>query len=852
MITFHSEDHSASRSAEIMLSYLLGLDLPIPQVQECPYSQDVAGITFAVKVEDLTRGDSTKEEALRIHATRYDPSVLTMNEDYGIFQRKGTVGEILRKLIPVQKDGARSFSSLMFICWGQERFREALDTLFRLGVETIRSFKVQHGSSELFLGFIPNLKTPTVLSKFVFSSGIRVFYPVFSANYGVWMEWGWKCDFSAPIFYRVFQRSESETVFVLKEGNKIAIPAGISDFVPLLKFMELKYSIRSQTGQAEPREFKTPEFEYKLRLKRDSYRKYRKIELERLLQEEMEIREKIEWLRDIESVFQEETSYRAFFYPLSETVKDPIFPLEFIRHHSLSQLRKIKTFYGNLGTLSTGALVCGKDFIDRTPSAPFHISSRLYPRRGMVFQSNPHWMNKAGMRVMTPEGFDLFPYLEVDSDDRKAIVDTFLDNAVWGVTHDRMGAMKAMSDSSLRDLAEAVRQNPEKHIYFVFPRQDQHNPDWEDCPLEGAIIREEDFRDFDVKISNLGIHFAMDRSEREITEGEVHKTIVRNVTSRFDRCVSEIRDKVGESFQKERASIKEKIEAFDKDIEGKKEAVRTQGERIKELMDSAGKKEQLVVQYEKFLADVVSRYTSLVLRGAKDGGHFVSLIQIMLSEASKTFEAIVKESEQQTKDRLKAIEKTKTDVDEVAKKASDLLSKRAASFEAIEKLEDFQGKVLSEVKKENWNRLELRETIQDLWQIQTAFQGLESFLYQVENHVREAKGILRIEKTHAAAAAAQQRTTVSAGKLLDAAIAHLTKLKKNLDPDGLTEGGQPVHLPSQMEAHAHECLKVITESVDMIKKRRQWHKGKMLLHGSTLKYMEQLRARSSELLSKMN
>lgn len=839
-----------SRSPGILVQYLHEMGLTIPKLREFDLYRDTAGTSFALNLEDLAAAGFS-DEKIETCAAKYGDNLQHMAEG-SIFPNKGKMHEVTGKFVPSIKDGIRSYGQLMLLFKNRDVFEQALDTLFRLEVEHVRALKLRHGDIDEYLVWLRNLNSPTVLSRFLFSSGVRVFYPVIpGSNYGVWVQWGWRFDIHDQLIYRLFQNSETESVFVRSDGNRFVLGKGLSDFFPLIKFMELRYTPKCQTTVPELLSFDPPKLHYPLRLRRDTDRKNRKYEIDRLLQEEQEIRERIEWLRDIEEVFAKETTYRAYFYPLSLGSRDPVFPQAYLRRYPLHKLRQIQTFYGRIGSLGEGVLVCGTNFVqcraDRSPGDLFHISNHLYPRSGMIFQSNPHWMAKAGLRVMTPDGFDLFPYLEVDSDDHQALVEAFLEATVWGVLRSGTEARRDKSDEHLKSLEDAIRNEPKKFIYLIYPKEPAKTHSWEDedCPLEGSIISEESFRPFDVKTTNIGIHFSMDYKEREHFVNSIRETIVANVMERFDGSLKKMREALEARFQAERETVRQEIRELDNHVDESRKQIDNWRKSLEDGKKKVTSSEECLSRYNSFLESALSLYENIFVAQSKNVWESAQQLKAAVENAETFFKDISEDGKKTITQRIESFDEIEKEVKIVVSRTDDLLSRRNLAFKNVKTLENFTKKLSEKIASEKLGTLDLLENLKDHWKIEDAFAGLSTFLLHSSGVLEEARKLERRHQTLSASYA--ELPTVSRwfettlGRLQEAH--EKWRLRPQTDPAGL--------LASKVVEETGRCLDELEKCIDTLKSRGYLHGQRTSIGADAIQYLNQFRARLFGLQSKM-
>ena len=621
---------------------------------------------------------------------------------------------------------------------GSEYFRQALNMLFSLKIRALRTFKMVRGNKKEYLILVGDNHTPVILAYFNQASWADAFYPVYGSNFGVWVQWGRRYDFEDPVHHRLFQDRENQTVLIRRDGEKIHIPAGISDFTPLLKIIDLHFAPQSQTGVARPEAFKIPELEFTLELRPDRDRSLRRQEMERLQQRDREIRERIEWLRDIEAVYKENEQYRIMFYPFGEKRRDPVFPHFFFRNHSLRQLRRMKFYHGNIGSLGQGTLVVSRNFVQLESGGPGHeIFNRFYPREGLVFQHNPHWMKAANLRVLTPVGFDLFPYLDMDDTDRQAIVKAFIDTAVWGVGQIDINGVgkKVFSASKLKEMGKKIRSRPEEYLYFILSPKPVSHGNGQKPRLEGLILHQNDFNDFDFRFQNLGIHFAVNDEERNVIHNSVENTIVANVLDSFDHSVERLHKSLDDAFSKERTCLKSKIDHFKKFIDEKETRIIKTRLTLTESIDRIKEKEEKIFSYGAYLQMSIEKFSRLMDKNKFEFGEFFRNVSSTAKSIGSGLKEIYTVRIKEIDDQIKSLEDFQKKAEKTEEAVNNLIDNWEQTSNVYKKLEDFREAFSKNVEAVQWQCIGLQENIEKMRLLEDACKGLHNIMDQLESHI---------------------------------------------------------------------------------------------------------------------
>jgi hypothetical protein len=465
----------------------------------------------------------------------------------------------------------------------------------------------------------------------------------------------------------------------------------------------------------------------------------------------------------------------------------------------------------------------------------------------MIFQSNPHWMAKAGLRVMTPDGFDLFPYLEVDSNDHQALVEAFLEASVWGVLRNKLGARRDKPDEHWKSLADSIRKDPQKFIYLIYPKDPVKIPNWEDenCPLEGLIIAEDSFRPFDAKTTNIGIHFSMDQQEREDFGNSIRETIVANVLERFDGSLQKMREALEARFHEERATVRLEISQLDSHVEETRKRIDDWRRDLEDGKKKVTSREECLNRYNSFLESVLSLYENIFITQSKNVWESAQQLRAAFENAETLYKNISEDGKKAIAGCIESLDKIEEEIKTVVKRATDLLSRRDLAFNNIKALEKFTKKLSGKIASRKYLALDLSENLNDHWKINDAFAGLNTFLLHALGVVEEAQKLERRHRT--LGASYKEPETVSRwfektlGRLQEAS--EKWHRRPQADPSPL--------LPSKVIEETGRCLDELEKCVESLKSRGCLHSERTSISADAVQYLNQVRARLSGLQSKL-
>lgn len=456
-------------------------------------------------------------------------------------------------------------------------------------------------------------------------------------------------------------------------------------------------------------------------------------------------------------------------------------------------------------------------------------------------------MAKAGLRVMTPDGFDLFPYLEVDSDDHQALVEAFLEATVWGVLRSGTEARRDKSDEHWKSLEDAIRNEPKKFIYLIYPKEPAKTPSWEDedCPLEGSIISEESFRPFDVKTTNIGIHFSMDQQEREDFGNSIRETIVANVLERFDGSLKKMREKLESRFKEERDTVRQEIGQLDSHLEETRKRIDDWRKTLEDGKKMVTSREECLNRYNLFIESVISLYENIFIMQSKNVWEFAQQLRPAFENAETLYKDISKDGKKAVTERIESLDKIEEEIKTVVSRATDLLSRRDLAFNNVKTVENFTKKLSAKIISRKYLALDLSENLNDHWKINDAFAGLNTFLLHASGVLEEAR---KLERRHQTLGASyKEPETVS--RWFEETLGRLQETSEKWRSRAQTD--HSLLLPSKVLEETGRCLDELEKCVETIKFRGCLHGEKTSISADAVQYLNQVRARLSGLQSKI-
>lgn len=727
-----------AESPEGLINLLLDIDLSTEEIRSCPYYTALDGKSYMIRVNEIPNEPTIREQIQISIARKKSLAYGDLSRFHGV--PSGEVGHgLVDKLAPHLKDLARPYSALLFWCKNEDFFTEVLDVLFKLRVKNIEAARLQVGNEIIHLIQASGITSPIVLSKFSCLNDVKLLYPIgVSLEFNkIWIEWGWQYNLSS---YNILQPDDSKVLFVFGSGEKVL--AKRPSFLRLLEFIKLKFESGTQTRPGEPRDFDEGEYDYILQL-RPAWKTWGKKEIDDLRQQEREIRERINWLEGIDSIFDRQSTHRVLFYPFGSKEREPNFPRYFFRSHSLYQLRQFKFYYGDLGPLGEGVLVGSKNFIDNFEKQGLEIASRFYPRNGWVFETAFDWLAAANLRVLIPEGFNLFPYLEIDEGDTARIVEAFLKTVVRFDSvvnrHVRLDPKKV----------ENILSHPRDYLFFIFPKGEALIQSAEKSALEGLVLHKSDFCDFDIKLANLGINFAKTDEERNAVNQNFRTTIVQNFASQYDVSIGILRSHLEDSFQEERKRLKEKIDGFIEFTDNTEKALAERREKIDQTIKDINIKESIVSGYKDYLETIIEGYTSLCQTDSPSIEDFGRQIDLVLKELNRDTDTIFSDNADRFTQKIKFLREVQERSGKTQENMKAMLEKKEASLKALNELKELDKLFSSEISSVHLDSLEIRDNIQTTWSIDHTFRALSDHLSVLEDHLSNITGKMYRGETYA-------------------------------------------------------------------------------------------------------
>ncbi|VAW41647.1 hypothetical protein MNBD_CHLOROFLEXI01-507 [hydrothermal vent metagenome] len=715
--------HLGCRFQEPLLWFLLDLGLDMVDIHNCRLRKDSREEYWVLRLDQLSNGEQRFGD-LGARVDRLSSVFYAEPSECGP-RDLIAMEDIIGDLSPDQVATGLPYSTLVFWCANADKFRSVLDTLFRLGIRQIHAAKLQERGEQVYLVRAVDIESPIVLSRFGYDTGVHIFYSLPSSA-DIWIEWGWEYALPDFSYYNIFSPEPGWTSFLFSNGTKAHVEQ--PDYNRLLRFLNLHIDPGSKLQLLpDSSQFEENEFQYRLRLTRGTWQNRGKQELEDLLREEKEIRDRIDWLREIDGIFEGYLSHRVLFYPFSRTRKDPAFPNHFFRQQSLSELRKLAYYYGNASKLGDGVMVCGKHFIAESDSGDYEIPDKVYPRDGMVFESCADWNKLVGLRVLRPRGLDLFPYLEVDQADHNKIRDALLDRVI---ARDADGVDVKISKAE----EEEIRANPQRYLFFLYRAKDEENSE-----LEGFVLHEDKFKEFDLKIANMGVFFAQTEEEREIATKSYADSVEQHYTSAFDESMVKLRDDLELTFQKERVTVKDEIERFNQDLSEKLKALAKKTEDMNKLVRSIKSNELQLNKYDRFLSSSLSKYEELTRDMPSELLEFTIDIERIISRVVSNYTKMVDEKFEKLDDEVAKLEglrdfraRTTTGLEELTAKKKSYEQALSSLNSANEWLDAEQDLI---------NKSSLEKEVKDLWVVNDAFKLVSDSLNKIEHHLDSTRFI---------------------------------------------------------------------------------------------------------------
>ncbi|MFH2044799.1 MAG: hypothetical protein ABIK92_06610 [Pseudomonadota bacterium] len=710
----------ATESPGLLINLLLNI-MPgkISTVLSYPYYTNASQNVYMIKIQEIPH-EAINDDSIDLHLKRLQSCGNIIYADKSLFgnRQQGTIADLAKMLVPNQIEIERSYENLVFWCDGARIYNNVIDVLFSLTVKNLRVARLKFGNNERYLVRAQGISSPVILSKFGNMEGLTMFYkPLVLSE--IWIQWGWRYDFVDASTYEIL-REKNETIFIFRNGSSEKIKSDSINYIPLIKYMNLKFDM-IQVHEAAPRDFNY-HIERELKLKKNTLTDWARIEIEDLLQQEQEIRERIEWLKNMESVFTTQVSYKVMYYPFSPHKKDPIFPTYFFRKQHLRQLRQLMFYYGSVGSLGDGVMVTTCSFVEQSKLGRYNIDKKYYPRRGIVFETCKDWMAYSGLRVLIPEGFDLYPYLEVEEEDKTVIVNAFLETVGCTINSRKR---------------EDIRANPERYLYFIFPKQTNIISDWEKTDLEAIIIHEKEFRKFDIKIANMGIHFAMNEEDKNIANQIFNNHVTENIKEQFNSVITQLTQYLEDAFQYERRKFKKKIEEFNTYIENQDQNFKESKKAVNDSVGRIKKSEKIITSYEIYLSNFVESYTSKIQSSTKNIENFINEIKAFMQTLNNDIDAINRNNSEELNTKLSLLKEVKKNTSETIEEIIKLQDKRTKSNKSLQEIRDLENKFSDKYKEAKWNRLEIKDNLNKIWEIEKSFEGLKLEIDKISEHMQK-------------------------------------------------------------------------------------------------------------------
>jgi ABC-type transporter Mla subunit MlaD len=348
-------------------------------------------------------------------------------------------------------------------------------------------------------------------------------------------------------------------------------------------------------------------------------------------------------------------------------------------------------------------------------------------------------MKAANLRVLTPAGFDLFPYLDMDDTDRQSIVAAFVDTAVWGVKQicpEGVGK-KSLSKSELTALREKIKYSPEAYLYFILSPEPITHGRGKTPRLEGLVIHESEFNDFDFRFQNLGIHFAATDKEHNIAQADLEETIVANVMKSFDHSAKRLETSLEKAFNKERKRLKDRIEQFNEFVEDKKAIIAKTKKALNGSIAKIKEKENAINAYNEYLEKRVRELSKIMDQNRQGFYSFFNDVSEIAMSVSADLNKIFASHIERFEDKIKSLNVLHKKANETNKAVKKLLETKEQTSKAYNELKAFEKKFSAEIDQAQWQCLGLQDNIQKMWTLGDACRGLHEMMAQVERYILE-------------------------------------------------------------------------------------------------------------------
>lgn len=710
---------------ETMIDFLLRANVEIHALRQKEFYHNETYSKCWIRLDDFHLPND--KESIAVFTDQHPDGVFEVTDnDVSAIQKmkKDRIRDQIEKLRPSPESKMARISSVMAWIKSKVEFEKTVTFLCELSADNIRSIKIEAGESG-YLIWIPFIKTPAILVWFLNQSspksGSTLYYPIYRSSYDIWVEWGYSYGFADPAFYQLLLKDSRTNLLINRDGKKIEFSKNINEFIPIIKFSKLSFNYSSQTNTAESRSFGPHEVEFTLKIIKEAHRTGAEKQLEKLKKEEENVRREIEWLRSLNALYKDLDIQYLYFYPLGPDVnslyqKDPVFPEIFFRRHSLLQLNRLCFFYGNLGSLGEGVMVANKYIARHDSGGRFELSNSVKPRKGMIFQSNPIWLEKTGLRIFSPAGYDIFPYLvDIDPTDIHKIIDALIDSAVWGIQTNAEGVrQRTASEKELKTKAEDIRRQPERHIYFLYPKMAATHPEYETEDLECIILDESQFMDFNVKFQNLGLFFALAESQKKLMDQYGLNAVDENFQNQIKNCQTEMDNAVELSFQAHRALLKKKIDDFDAFIDAKTSEISEMEKALNESQARIDQKEVLKKAYEQYLDSRIDDFRNIE-KSASSVDLFITKIHAFFLHMTIDLNNFIANGTEGYEKQIKKFEELKSKVSKANAALEEFIEKKNQLAQSLKEIEVIQRKVHQQYSEIDWQRIQVAEPLKSLW-----------------------------------------------------------------------------------------------------------------------------------------
>ena len=213
-----------------------------------------------------------------------------------------------------------------------------------------------------------------------------------------------------------------------------------------------------------------------------------------------------------------------------------------------------------------------------------------------------------------------------------------------------------------------------------------------------------------------------------------------------------------------------------------------------------------------------------------------------MSQLNKHIDAIFKDNEKQHTDQLKFLKDIQSDAGKTKKELRSLLEKREKSSNALTKLGEIQNQFAAQFDSRERRGLELKENIEELWNVNNAFKGLDKYLSQIHGHLTKVKSISHRGNIYSVA----PHYTLIEG-WFDEISGRTGDLRSQWKRDATGNGNVIGKLLDDLREPVKRCFQDIEKSINLLKERKYRHSHKKESYQEISKYVTKLRNRIKKL-----